>query len=208
MGTYSTKTDAYMAQAAEFAKPILERIRLLVHTACPDIEEAWKWSFPVFLYKGDIVCNMAAFKQHCSFGFWKAGLMSDPENIMSGISEKNGMGDLGKITQLEQLPADDILIAYIKEAVQLSENKVKRAPKPKPTEEEKKKLEIPKDLIQALTINELAIKHFESFPYSHKKEYCMWIGEAKTEATRTKRIAQAVEWITEGKDRNWKYKNC
>jgi uncharacterized protein YdeI (YjbR/CyaY-like superfamily) len=207
MGTYSEKTDQYIGQAAEFAKPILTHIRSVVHAACPEIEEAWKWSFPNFLYKGNILCSMAAFKQHCSFGFWKAGLMSDPHKIMS-VSEKNGMGDMGKLTRVEDLPPSDILIAYIREAMLLNDTNVKRTPKAKPTEAEKKSLAIPDDLTAALAHDGTAAKHFEAFPYSHKKEYVLWITDAKTEATRAKRIAQAVEWIAEGKDRNWKYKNC
>lgn len=127
MGTNDPRVDAYIAKSAEFARPILEHLRALVHKACPDVQETMKWSFPHFDYKG-IVCSMASFKHHCAFGFWKASLMKDPHKI---LSSDEAMGHLGKITSLNDLPSDRVMIAYIKEAAALNEAGVKVS-RPKP----------------------------------------------------------------------------
>lgn len=194
------KFDAYIEKSADFAKPILNHLRELVHTACPEIEESWKWSFPNFDYKG-IVCSMAAFKQHCSFGFWKASLMSDPNKILT--QSREAMGQMGQLKSLADLPPDDVLIAYIKEAVELNEKGVKLPSRPKSNE--KKELNIPEYLTSALEANEKAAETFENFNYSNKSEYVYWIVDAKTEETRNKRLAIAVEQMAEGKSKNWKY---
>ncbi len=200
----STKTDAridaYIEKSATFAKPILQHIRALVHQACPDATETIKWGMPFFEYKG-IICNMAAFKNHCSLGFFKAGLMKSAAELQANNSE--AMGHLGKITSLQDLPSDEVLTGYIREAATLNETGVKKAT-PKKTAE-KKELVIPKEVTEALESNAEAKNTFNNFPYSHKKEYVEWITEAKTEATRTKRIATMLEWLEEGKSRNWKY---
>lgn len=201
MATHDPRIDAYIEKSADFAKPILLHLRQLVHDTCPDVEEAWKWSFPVFMYKGAILCNMAAFKQHCSFGFWKTAIMPDPDGIFTE-QENNGMGSVGKITSLKDLPKDAILKKYIKAAMKLNEDGIKVA-KPKTTE--KKEIETPADLAQALKANKAAKATYDAFSYTNKKEYVEWITEAKTEATRSKRLTQAVEWMAEGKIRHWKY---
>lgn len=200
MTTKDERIDAYIANAAEFARPILTHLRSVVHAACPDVQETWKWSFPNFDYKG-IVCSMAAFKAHCTFGFWKASLMRDEHKLL----ERSGdaMGHFGRITSLADLPDDAILIAYIEEAVELNEKGVKLPPRPRSTE--RKELEIPEYLIAALEANAKASETFENFSYSHKKEYVEWITEAKTEETRHKRLAAALEQMAEGKSRHWKY---
>lgn len=193
--------DAYIAKSADFAKPILNHIRELVQKTCPEVEEKMKWSFPHFDYKGEMMCSMAAFKQHASFGFWKAALMKDPVLAETAKSEV-AMGHLGRITSLKDLPADKKLTSWIKEAMKLNEEGIKVA-KPKITE--KKELVVPEYFIKALSKNKKAKQVFDNFPYSHKKEYLQWITEAKTEETRDKRMATALEWIAEGKGRNWKY---
>lgn len=193
------RIDAYIEKSADFAKPILRHLRALVHEACPEIAEAWKWSFPNFEYKG-IVCNMAAFKQHCAFGFWKASLMKDADKLLTNGSE--AMGQLGQIRSLADLPPDACLLAYIREAVELNEKGVKLPPR---AAAGKKDLEIPEYLVAALEGSSKASETFENFSYSNKKEYVEWIGEAKTEDTRAKRLATAIEWLGEGKPRNWKY---
>lgn len=198
--TTNARIDAYIEKSAPFAKPILQHIRALVHQACPGATETIKWGMPFFEYKG-IICNMAAFKNHCSLGFFKAGQMQNAPELQS--NNKDAMGHLGKITSLQDLPADEVLVGYIKEAASLNEAGVKKAT-PKKTAE-KKELTIPEEVIQALETNTAARDTFNNFPYSHKKEYVEWITEAKTEATRTKRINTMLEWVAEGKGRNWKY---
>lgn len=195
------RIDAYIAKAAPFAQTVLQHIRKLVHKACPDITETMKWSFPHFEYKG-VVCSMAAFKQHCAFGFWKASIMKDPNKIMQ-IKDRGAMGHFDRITTVKDLPADKIMIAYIKEAVLLNENGIKLPAKTKTTQKE---IFVPADIIAALKKNSKAKKVFEAFSPSHKKEYIEWITEAKTEPTRIKRLNTMLEWLEEGKDRNWKYK--
>lgn len=200
MGKKDKRVDAYIEKAAPFAKPILMHLRELVHKACPDVEENIKWSFVSFEYKG-LLCSFAAFKQHCAFGFWKAALMKDPALIENAKSE-SAMGHLGKITSLKDIPSDKKIIGYIKEAMKLNDDNI---PLPKRKPSVKKEIEVPDYFMNALKKNKKAFERFESFPPSHKKEYLQWITEAKREETRDKRIAQALEWIGEGKGRNWKY---
>jgi len=205
MPSTDKRIDAYIAKAAPFAQPVLKHLRELIHTACPDVEETIKWSFPNFMYSGAILCNMAAFKEHCAFGFWKASVMSDPDRILV-TEDKPSMGHLGHLTKLSDLPKDSILKKYIKEAMRLTDEGVKLPQRQR--NNEKKELIIPDYFIKAIGKNKKAQKVFDMFNYSNKKEYIQWITEAKTEATRDKRIATALEWIAEGKGRNWKYEKC
>ena len=201
MFTKDKKIDAYIEKSMSFAQPILRHIRSVVHKACPQVEEKIKWSFPHFDYKGEMLCSMAAFKQHCAFGFWKASLMDDPENIFAA-EKKEAMGHLGKITSISDLPEVAKLTAYIKHAMQLNDDGIKlKATKPA----EKMPISVPDYFAAALKKNKAAAAVFEKFSPSHKKEYIQWFEEAKTEPTRSRRLEKALQWITEGKGRNWKY---
>jgi uncharacterized protein YdeI (YjbR/CyaY-like superfamily) len=201
VGTKHEKVDAYIEKANPFAKPILTHLRKLVHKACPGVEENVKWSFPVFEYKG-IMCNMVALKEYCGFGFWKASIMADSHKLFAQVQEP-AMGQLGKIRTKADLPPDDVLMAYIKEAAQLNEAGVKVPAKKKasPTDE----LAVPGDFLQVLTGNKTAEANFTAFSFSKRKDYLQWFDEAKTIETRSKRMATAVEWLAENKSRNWKY---
>lgn len=197
MGKKDPRVDAYIGKSAPFARPILEHIRSLVHKGCPEIEEQMKWGFPNFVYHG-ILCNMAAFKQHCAFGFWKGKLV-----LGRGEGSREAMGHFGRITALDELPSDKAILRYIRIAMKLNEEGV-----PSPTrvhKKEKTPLRIPTYLRAALAKNKKAGTTFNEFSYSHKKEYIEWISEAKTEDTRQKRLKTALEWIADGKERNWKY---
>jgi len=195
------RVDAYIEKSADFAKPVLTHLRKLVHKASPNISETVKWGMPAFDYKG-IVCGIAAFKEHCTFGFWKQSLLD-----FDGFStEKTAMGSFGRITSKKDLPPDDVLIKLVQQAVELNENGVK-VQKAKPAVS-KKELVIPDYLTAALKKNKAAQTTFDNFPPSCKKEYVQWITEAKTEPTREKRLATTIEWLSEGKRRNWKYENC
>lgn len=198
----SVSVDHYIDKSPDFAQSILNHLRELVHKACPEVEEAIKWSFPNFVYKGAILCHMAAFKQHCTFGFWLGAQMEDKHGLLTTGSDKTAMGHLGKISSLKDLPSDKIMLAYLKEAMKLTESgaKLKKAPAKGP-----KTLTVPDYLIAALKRNKKALATFESFSYSNQKEYVEWITEAKTEATREKRLDTAIEWMGEGKTRHWKY---
>ena len=195
------RVDAYIEKSADFAKPVLTHLRKLVHKASPNISETVKWGMPAFDYKG-IVCGIAAFKEHCTFGFWKQSLLD-----YDGFStEKTAMGSFGRITSKKDLPPDDVLIKLVQQAVELNEKGVKVA-KAKPAVS-KKELVIPDYLTAALKKNKAAQTTFDNFPPSCKKEYVQWITEAKTEPTREKRLATTIDWLSEGKRRNWKYENC
>ncbi len=199
MGNKDKRVDDYISKSADFAKPILNHLRKLVHEACPQVEETIKWSMPFFDYKGPL-CNLASFKQHCAFGFWKSALMKDSEELLS--KNESAMGHLGKLTSAADLPPDKKIIAWIKEAKKLNDDDVK-LPERKRTD--KKEIEIPVEFQTALNKNKKSSDAFTSFSPSHKYEYLEWITEAKTEATRNKRIATTIEWLIEGRSRNWKY---
>lgn len=203
MAKTDTRIDAYIDKAAPFARPILDHIRTLVHVACPEVEETMKWSFPHFDYKGGMMCSMASFKQHCAFGFWNAGMLKSAEGILE-TKDRTAMGHLGRITSVKDLPSDKALIKMIKEACKLNDAGIK-APRAKPVKTDKKDLVIVPELLKALSKNKTAKKTFDDASYSFQKEYNQWIEEAKSEATRSSRIVTAVEWIAEGKGRNWKY---
>lgn len=202
MEQYDSRVDAYIEKSADFAKPILTHIRELVHKAAPQIQETMKWSCPFFDFQGP-VCQLVAFNQHCGFGFWKAKLMEDPHMLMN--QEPGTAGSFGRITSLADLPADDILIDYIQQALSLNLQGIKAPARPK-ANPDKGPLDIPEYFAQRLSQNEVLKSQFEKFSPSQKKEYLSWFEEAKTEATRNKRLETAVEWISEGKTRMWKYK--
>ncbi len=202
MERYDPRVDAYIARSADFAKPILEHLRKLVHDTSPLLTETVKWGFPFFDYKGS-VCQMAAFKEHIGFGFWKQAQLNDPGKLIH--QEDGTAGSFGRITSLIDLPSDEILVDFIKQAIQLNEagNKkpaVKKEPAPKTA------IEIPSDFAGVLAANPKALEVYNKFSPSHKREYLEWITEAKTDITRQKRMETALEWIAEGKTRNWKYK--
>jgi uncharacterized protein YdeI (YjbR/CyaY-like superfamily) len=200
MGTRDPRIDAYIESSADFAQPILRHLRELVHQGCPEVEEGWKWSFPHFLYKG-MLCSMASFKQHCAFGFWKGSLILDEQG-----KSTDAMGQFGKLSRLQDLPPDAEMLGYIREAVRLNDEGVKVVKAAKPVE--KKPLVVPDDLERALDADPDARRTFDNFSPSKRKDYIEWITEAKSEATRLKRLQQAIEWLSEGKARNWKYEKC
>ena len=202
MGRKDHRVDNYIAKSSDFAKPILNHFRNLVHQACPETEEKIKWGFPHFDYKG-MMCSMAAFKHHCAFTFWKAALMKDKKLIENAKSE-SAMGHLGRITSLRDLPSDRKIISYIMEAKKLNDDGVKLPAKP--ISKQSREVVVSEYFLKILKKNKIAQKTFEKFSASHKREYIDWITEAKTEATRNKRISTTIEWLSEGKSRNWKYK--
>jgi uncharacterized protein YdeI (YjbR/CyaY-like superfamily) len=196
MPSRDARIDAYIANAGDFAKPILERIRDTVHEAAPEIEETIKWGMPSFVQNG-IVCSMAAFKAHCAMNFWKGKL------VVADAANDDALGQLGRITSVKDLPPKRVLVGWIKKAVALNRDGVsapRRVPK-----QTAAALEMPEDFITALRRNKKAHAAFEAFSPSHRREYVEWITEAKRDETRSRRIAQSVEWLAEGKPRNWKY---
>ena len=201
---FDPRVDAYINKSAPFAQPILTHIRELVHKTLPDITEDIKWSMPFFLYKGQLFGNIAAFKAHCSFGLFGKAMRDYLKE--QGVDEKDGMGSLGKIATLKDLPPNKTLVTYIKHAAMLIDDgartmtRPKKAARPAP--------ETPPELAAAIKKNKAAAKVWSDFAPGCRREYTEWITEAKREETKQKRITQAVEWIAEGKQRNWKYQNC
>jgi uncharacterized protein YdeI (YjbR/CyaY-like superfamily) len=193
MGKKDPRVDAYIAKSADFARPILKRMRDLVHKGCPDVEETIKWGMPAFDYHG-FLGGMAAFKAHCAFNLWKGSLL--------GADNSDAMGQFGRIASVSDLPKDSILVGYVREAARLNAEGVKAPRQPKAP---KKPLSTPPDLASALKKNAKAKATFEGFSPSHRREYIEWITEAKTEETRGKRLGTAIEWMAEGKPRMWKY---
>jgi len=190
--------DEYIERSGDFAKPILNRLRGIFHRADPRIAETIKWGFPHFEYKG-IVGSMAAFKQYVSIGFWKGGLMKDDSRIFKNVG--NARISMLKMRRLADVPPDKILLSYIREAVDLNERGVRVPSKPRKKED----LTIPDYLVAALNRNRKAKATFESFSQSHQREYVEWLAEAKRDETRKRRLETALQWLKDGKPRNWKY---
>ena len=197
MPTKDPRVDAYIAKAKPFAQPILKQIRQAVHAGCPDVVETIKWSVPAFEYKGPM-CGMAAFKAHCLMGFWKGTLVkSMPKDRVTQAG-----GGWGRFESADDLPDKKLLIRMVKEAAALNDAgiTVKRVPKaPKPP------AKAPADMLAAIKKNKNAAANWAASSPSHQREYIEWITDAKSDETRQRRLATAVEWIAEGKGRNWKY---
>lgn len=197
MGKKDPRVDAYIAKSADFAQPILKHIRKLVHRADPDIEETVKWGMPSFNRAG-IVCGMAAFKQHCAFGFWKGKLILDAH----GRRVDDAMGNFGRIISLKDLPSDAKLVGYIRKAVKLNlegrkvPGRARRKARPR---------HVPADLSKAFEAAPKAAAVFKGLSTSHRNEYVEWITGAKQAATRRKRLATTIQWLSAGKNFNWRY---
>lgn len=199
----SQQVDAYIASRQPFARPILDHLRALVAHHCPDAEEALKWGMPSFLYKNKILATMAAFKAHASFGFWHGEMVTGGSD-----AARTAMGSFGRLTSLADLPDDAVLGDMITTAQRLIDEGVRpphvegRGKHPKP------EMVMCPAFAAALRQSHAAQAVFDAFPPSQQREYLDWIISAKQDATRDRRIAQAIEWLAEGKRRNWKYENC
>ena len=193
------RIDAYVERQADFAKPILRHLRETVHAACADCEETLKWSMPTFMYKGQILAGMAAFKQHATFGFWRGSLV-----VGKGDEAMSGMGQFGRLRTIDDLPPRKELEALVKKAMRLTEEGVK----PPRDKHKKEPFSVPQDLRAAIDANPAAAATFEAFPPSAQRDYVDWVSGAKRDDTRAKRLAQTVEWLAEGKRRHWKYADC
>jgi uncharacterized protein YdeI (YjbR/CyaY-like superfamily) len=199
MGTRDPRVDAYIARQADFARPILDHLREVIHAACPEVEETLKWSRPHFMYHG-MLGGMSAFKQHAAFGFWKGSLIVDP----AGKPVDEAMGQFGRLTRLSDLPSAKVLAGYVKKAMKLNEAGIK----PARAKQSKPALVVPDYFQAALKKNKKAGANFERFSPSMRREYVEWVDEAKRDQTRLRRLATALEWLAEGKSRNWKYEDC
>jgi uncharacterized protein YdeI (YjbR/CyaY-like superfamily) len=205
-GEASAAVDSYIGRAAPFAQPILQYLREVVHEGAPGATEAIKWSRPFFMYQGAggevILGNISAFKAHCSFGLWGTEIAEQLK--ADGAASSDGMGTFGKITSLEDLPPRKKLVSYVREAAKKIAvgERTKAYTRPRVAKAEP---EVPVELARALKANKAAAKTFVEKGPGCRREYCSWISEAKQEATREKRVSQAIGWLAEGKNRNWKY---
>lgn len=196
MKNQDPRVDEYIARSQAFAKPILKRIRAMVHDGCPEVQETMKWSFPHFVHHG-VLCSMASFKAHCAFGFSK-------EELMNGDRSPSTTGSqFGRITSVKDLPARTAFLRLVREAARLNEAGVK--PAKRATPDRSRSVRAPADLLAALRNNAPARAAYETMSPSHKREYIEWITEAKRDETRKRRVADAVEWMAEGQIRDWKY---
>jgi uncharacterized protein YdeI (YjbR/CyaY-like superfamily) len=192
-----SRVDEYIKNAQPFAQPILRHIRELMHKGCPDLTEGMKWGMPFFEYHG-VIASMAAFKEHAVFGFWKEDLIPGMKQY---IKEKEAMGSWGRITSLEGIPPDNEIIAFVKVAAKLNEQGVKSPKrKPKPVV-----VNMHDDFMKVIKANKKALETYENFSPSNKRDYAVWINDAKTDETRKSRMQKAVQWMSEGKPRMWKY---
>jgi uncharacterized protein YdeI (YjbR/CyaY-like superfamily) len=198
VGRRDARFDTALGKAAPFARPILTRLRAAVHAGCPGVVETMKWSHPSFEHHG-LLCGMAAFKAHCSFGFWKHALLVE----RAGSTGAAQLERLGRLTDVSELPSQAVLVRLVKLAAQLNEQGVEQAKAPRGAP--KPPARVPADLARALGARPRARAAFEAFSPSHQCEYIEWLTEAKQPATRERRLATALEWIAEGKPRNWKY---
>jgi uncharacterized protein YdeI (YjbR/CyaY-like superfamily) len=194
------RIDAYIAQSAGFAKPILNHLRKVVHSACPDVEETLKWGMPSFMYRGKILCGIAAFKQHAAFWFWRGTRLDDPEGYLGKTG--SAMGNFGRITSLAGLPPRRVIAGFIKQAMRLNGAITPSTPANKKS---KPAPRTPADLLKAIRANRTSVTTFTSLTPGHKREYIEWIADAKRPETRARRIATAVRWLADGKKHNWKY---
>jgi uncharacterized protein YdeI (YjbR/CyaY-like superfamily) len=200
------KVDAYIEKAQPFAKAILLHLRKAIHAGCPQVEETIKWSMPFFEYRGTILCNMSAFKEHCRFGFW--GLEISAALRKEGVVREGGASTLGRITSVESLPPEKKLAGWVAQAAALIESGQERSPvaaRTRTAKPARTALKTPPDFNRALAKNKKAAATFAAFSPSCRREYIEWIVEAKRTETREQRIATALDWIAEGKQRNWKY---
>jgi len=192
MPTLDPRIDDHIAKAGAFAQPILRHFRDVVHKIIPGCEEGIKWGMPHFMLAGRNFAGMAAFKKHVSIFFHHD-------------EQPGGTGKFRKITSLDDLAEDDLIEARLRFAIERLSSSDQKKPtvsaKPKPAPE------MPDSFTSALEGAAMADR-FAAMPPGYRREYIAWIADAKTDATRDKRIAQAVEWIGEGKHRNWKYQKC
>ncbi|MFN8589023.1 MAG: YdeI/OmpD-associated family protein [Candidatus Eisenbacteria bacterium] len=200
MSVRDARITAYIARSRPFARPILTELRARIHAQCPGVVETLKWSFPHFLYEGEILCSMAAFQQHCAFGFWKGALVPGAK----GEKSADAMGQLGRIASLADLPTKTTFARMVKAAMKLNEPATRTA-RPVTRPGTRAPIPVPADLKAALAKHAKARATWDGFAPSHRREYLEWITEAKRPATRAARLAQTLEWLAEGKARNWKY---
>lgn len=198
------RIDAYLDESADFARPILRRLRALVHQARPEAVETLKWGHPAFVIDGKILCIVAGFKAHCGIVFWHQGMKKEIE--AGGAKVVRAMGQMGRIEKMGDLPTDAALIRYFRRAAELITSGVPA--RPPSTKKPRPELPVPKDLAALLVKNKKAAETFVNFPPSQRRDYIEWITEAKRDGTRQVRLTTTLEWLAQGKPRNWKYMNC
>ncbi|OYY89299.1 MAG: hypothetical protein B7Y45_12455 [Sphingomonas sp. 28-66-16] len=194
--------DAYIARQADFARPILIELRHRMHAVDPRVGETIKWSMPFFTIDGALLANMAAFKQHASFGLWRRDASPTGQ-------EGEAMGQFGKLTGIADLPEPAAFATLVTAAIALIDaGPSARKRTLKPAVSATSEPVIPPELAAALAGDAAAKATFDGFPPSGRRDYIEWIAQAKRQETRDKRTAEAILWLREGKKRHWKYESC
>ncbi len=200
MASHDPRIDAYLERAEEFAQPVLEHLRAIVHATCPNVEETIKWGFPHFMHAGSILCSMAAFKQHVAFGFWKGKLIDGIEPV---DPDQSAMGQFGRLRRIDDLPGKRSLAGFIRQAMKLNEQGTRQPLSKRSTRS--RAVSMPPELAAGLARSRRSREHFEKLPPGQQREYLEWIAEGKQVATRKRRSEQAIDWLSDGKPRNWRY---
>lgn len=201
MGQFAPAVDAYISRQQPFARPILTHLRAVVHAACPEVTEGIKWGMPCFDHHG-LLCNMAAFKAHAAFGFWKEKLLRDQQAGLPAPAVA-AMGSFGRLTSVRDLPAKAVLLKLVRAAMRLNEAGVPRAPKA--PARASTAVHPPAWFMARVRANRKALATWTGFAPGHRREYLAWVTEAKTAPTRERRLATTVAWLAEGKRHNWRY---
>lgn len=198
MNEASENITAYIEKATPEFKEVMIALRSVLNNPNFDIKEDWKWGAPNFNNEG-MICWLAHFRNHVGMNFFKGTLIKDKYNLFTHYREEKGNRQL-KFSDINQIIPEQIEY-YIEEAIKLNQENIKVVKKEIDTS-------LPLDLETELNNNPKAKMFFESLAPSYKRDYIEWIEEAKREATRTKRLATTMEWLSEGKKKNWKYENC
>lgn len=182
----SHQISEYIESMPEWSRNICKKLRTIIHKADPQMHEDWKWG-PNFNHNG-MVCGFGAFKKHVSFVFFQGAQMKDAKKILQlgGANAHNRMMHILNVKDIKE----KVLIDYIKEAVQINMNgKAVGISSPAKVE-----IETPADL-QILLEHTGLSEYFDMLAYTHRKEYILWITEAKKAETREKRLEKTIEML-------------
>jgi uncharacterized protein YdeI (YjbR/CyaY-like superfamily) len=166
-------------------------------------EESVKWGSPCYSYQNKNVVILHSFKDNCGFSFFKGSLLSDPENILIQQTENMHASRLLRYTKLDQIVAQqDLIRAYLFEALEIEKAGLKVAPKP--TQE----LIFPEELQEAFSNDPSFEAAFLTLTPGRQKNYVRHFAEAKQAATKIARIEKYKPFIFKGigMDEAWKLK--
>jgi uncharacterized protein YdeI (YjbR/CyaY-like superfamily) len=191
----SKTAAAQIQQAAEFARPICEQLRAIIHRSAPELRETIKWGNPCFEGRGPI-CGMAAFQKHVRLFFFKGAHVPDPEGVFED-GKDNPSGRSMRFSSIQEIPVkklERLIRAAAKMNAEGKARPTKRTPRPE--------LPLPNEFSAALKRAPKAQAYFKTLPPSCRREYIEWISTAKKDQTRERRLAAAIEMLSQGKRHN------